>query len=103
MHWLAKDACPNDSLFFQYSGFFSSALQHQSLLTPAGHGGQPRDPDGDEVVDCCQVSQIGGYDTVIYPKDFRQVGLINRDEMHRIMSVRLYTIFDSRERLHSQF
>lgn len=32
MQWLVKDAKPNDSLFFHYSG----------------HGGQTKDLDGDE-------------------------------------------------------
>lgn len=76
MHWLVKDARPNDSLFFHYSG----------------HGGQTRDLDGDEA---------DGYDEVIYPVDFRQTGHITDDEMHRIMvtplqaGVRLTAIFDS--------
>ncbi|KAK0109956.1 Ca(2+)-dependent cysteine protease [Cadophora gregata] len=76
MHWLVKDARPNDSLFFHYSG----------------HGGQTKDLDGDEE---------DGYDEVIYPVDFRQVGHIVDDEMHRIMvtplhpGVRLTAIFDS--------
>lgn len=76
MHWLVKDARPNDSLFFHYSG----------------HGGQTRDLDGDEE---------DGYDEVIYPVDFRQVGHITDDEMHRILvrplaaGVRLTAIFDS--------
>ncbi|KAL9105014.1 MAG: hypothetical protein Q9163_000111 [Psora crenata] len=76
MHWLVKDAKPNDSLFFHYSG----------------HGGQTQDLDGDEE---------DGYDEVIYPVDFRQVGHITDDEMHRIMvqslqpGVRLTAIFDS--------
>ncbi|KAI1319573.1 caspase domain-containing protein [Xylariaceae sp. FL0255] len=76
MHWLVKDARPNDSLFFHYSG----------------HGGQTKDLDGDEA---------DGYDEVIYPVDFRQVGHITDDEMHRIMvqplqaGVRLTAIFDS--------
>ncbi|RFU32523.1 Acting on peptide bonds (peptidase), partial [Scytalidium lignicola] len=76
MHWLVKDAQPNDSLFFHYSG----------------HGGQTKDLDGDEP---------DGYDEVIYPVDFRQVGHIVDDEMHRIMvqplkpGVRLTAIFDS--------
>lgn len=76
MHWLVKDAQPNDSLFFHYSG----------------HGGQTKDRDGDEP---------DGYDEVIYPVDFRQVGHITDDEMHRIMvrvlapGVRLTAIFDS--------
>ncbi|KAB2580972.1 Metacaspase-1A [Lasiodiplodia hormozganensis] len=76
MHWLVKDARPNDSLFFHYSG----------------HGGQTKDLDGDEE---------DGYDEVIYPVDFRQAGHIVDDEMHRIMvqslqpGVRLTAIFDS--------
>lgn len=76
MHWLVKDAKPNDSLFFHYSG----------------HGGQTPDLDGDEE---------DGYDEVIYPVDFRAVGHIVDDEMHRIMvqslqpGVRLTAIFDS--------
>jgi len=76
MHWLVKDARPNDSLFFHYSG----------------HGGQTKDLDGD-IED--------GYAEVIYPVDFRQVGHIVDDEMHRILvtplvpGVRLTAIFDS--------
>jgi metacaspase-1 len=76
MHWLVKDARPNDSLFFHYSG----------------HGGQTPDLDGDE---------DDGYDEVIYPVDFRTQGHIVDDEMHRIMvkslppGVRLTAIFDS--------
>ncbi|KAL9128424.1 MAG: hypothetical protein Q9175_007527, partial [Cornicularia normoerica] len=76
MHWLVKDAKPNDSLFFHYSG----------------HGGQTPDKDGDE---------DDGYDEVIYPVDFRQTEHIVDDEMHRIMvqslmpGVRLTAIFDS--------
>ncbi|KAG5297441.1 metacaspase CasA [Histoplasma ohiense] len=76
MHWLVKDARPNDSLFFHYSG----------------HGGQTKDLDGDEE---------DGNDEVIYPVDFRSAGHIVDDEMHRIMvksllpGVRLTAIFDS--------
>jgi len=76
MHWLVKDAQPNDSLFFHYSG----------------HGGQTKDLDGDEE---------DGYDEVIYPVDFRSAGHIVDDEMHRILvaplqpGVRLTAIFDS--------
>ncbi|EON65215.1 hypothetical protein W97_04452 [Coniosporium apollinis CBS 100218] len=76
MHWLVKDAQPNDSLFFHYSG----------------HGGQTKDLDGDE---------DDGYDEVIYPSDFREKGHITDDEMHRILvnplqpGVRLTAIFDS--------
>ncbi|GAB7331744.1 hypothetical protein MBLNU13_g03715t2 [Cladosporium sp. NU13] len=76
MHWLVKDARPNDSLVFHYSG----------------HGGQTEDLDGDEE---------DGYDEVVYPVDFRQAGHIVDDEMHDIMvkplqpGVRLTAIFDS--------
>lgn len=76
MHWLVKDARPNDSLFFHYSG----------------HGGRTKDLDGDE---------DDGYDEVIYPVDFRTGGHIVDDEMHRILvqplapGVRLTAIFDS--------
>ncbi|CAZ83713.1 unnamed protein product [Tuber melanosporum] len=76
MHWLVKDAQPNDSLFFHYSG----------------HGGQTKDLDGDEG---------DGYDETIYPVDFRYNGHIVDDDMHRIMvaplkpGVRLTAIFDS--------
>ncbi|KAI9843307.1 MAG: Ca(2+)-dependent cysteine protease [Thelocarpon superellum] len=76
MHWLVRDARPNDSLFFHYSG----------------HGGQTPDLDGDE---------DDGYDEVIYPVDFRQAGHIVDDDMHDIMvkpllpGVRLTAIFDS--------
>ncbi|KAK0728304.1 peptidase C14, caspase domain-containing protein [Lasiosphaeria miniovina] len=75
MYWLVKDARPNDALFFHYSG----------------HGSQTKDLDGDEE---------DGYE-VIYPVDFRQVGHITDDEMHRITvrplqaGVRLTAIFDS--------
>jgi hypothetical protein len=57
-----------------------------------GHGGRKKEIDGDE---------DDGYDEVIYPVDFRQVGHIEDDEMHRIMiqplqlGVRLTSIFDS--------
>ena len=91
MHWLVKDAMPNDSLFFHYSGKLLSRFVCASL-TLAGHGGQTKDLDGDEE---------DGYDEVIYPVDFRQVGHIVDDEMHRIMvkslqpGVRLTAIFDS--------
>ena len=62
------------------------------LTGKLGHGGQTKDLDGDEE---------DGYDEVIYPVDFRQVGHIVDDEMHRIMvmplqpGVRLTAIFDS--------
>ncbi|KAF7791691.1 hypothetical protein EIP86_002714 [Pleurotus ostreatoroseus] len=54
MQWLVNGAQPNDSLFFHYSG----------------HGGQTKDVDGDEA---------DGFDEVIYPVDFKQVGHIVDD------------------------
>jgi hypothetical protein len=92
MHWLVKDAQPNDSLFFHYSGGSYVLNLSWSCWRDAGHGGQTKDLDGDEE---------DGYDEVIYPVDFRQVGHIVDDEMHRIMvtplqpGVRLTAIFDS--------
>ncbi|OAR02562.1 hypothetical protein LLEC1_04118 [Akanthomyces lecanii] len=76
MQWLVRDAKPNDSLFFHYSG----------------HGGQTKDLDSDEP---------DSYDEVIYPVDFRQNGHISDDEMHDAMvrplcaGVRLTAIFNS--------
>ncbi|KTW27763.1 hypothetical protein T552_02203 [Pneumocystis carinii B80] len=75
MKWLVKDARPNDSLFFHYSG----------------HGGQIDDLDGDEE---------DGSDEVIYPSDFDRAGYITDDEMHNILvrplppGCRLTAIFD---------
>ena len=95
MQWLVRDARPNDSLFFHYSGEPCTArapvVAATDTSTP-GHGGQTPDLDGDE---------DDGYDEVIYPVDFRQVGHIVDDEMHDIMvkpllpGVRLTAIFDS--------
>ncbi|CDK25715.1 unnamed protein product [Kuraishia capsulata CBS 1993] len=76
MKWLVKDAKPNDSLFFHYSG----------------HGGQTKDLDGDE---------YDGNDETIYPLDFEQSGMIVDDEMHQLLvdtlpaGVRLTALFDS--------
>jgi hypothetical protein len=76
MHWLVRDARPNDSLFFHYSG----------------HGGQTKDLDGDEE---------DGFDEVIYPLDFKRTSHIVDDEMHMIMvsglpaGCRLTAIFDA--------
>jgi len=76
MQWLVRDAHPNDSLFFHYSG----------------HGGQTKDRDGDEG---------DGFDEVIYPVDYQQTSHIVDDEMHALMvrplpaGCRLTAIFDS--------
>ncbi|KAK9239944.1 caspase domain-containing protein [Lipomyces kononenkoae] len=76
MQWLVRNAQPNDSLFFHYSG----------------HGGQTPDLDGDEE---------DGYDEVIYPVDYQTAGHLVDDDMHDIMvrplqpGVRLTAIFDS--------
>lgn len=92
MHWLVKDAQPNDSLFFHYSGKHLARWFRGHTNNSVGHGGQTPDLDGDE---------DDGYDEVIYPVDFRVTGHIVDDEMHRIMvqslrpGVRLTAIFDS--------
>lgn len=76
MQWLVRDARPNDSLWFHYSG----------------HGGQTKDHDGDEG---------DGYDEVIYPMDHETAGHLVDDDMHEIMvrplpiGCRLTAIFDS--------
>ncbi|THV07391.1 hypothetical protein K435DRAFT_772718 [Dendrothele bispora CBS 962.96] len=76
MSWLVRDAAPNDSLFFHYSG----------------HGGRAKDEDGDE---------DDGYDEVIYPVDHKESGHIVDDLMHEIMvrplppGCRLTAIYDS--------
>lgn len=75
MQWLTRNASPNDSLFFHYSG----------------HGGQTKDLDGDEA---------DGFDEVIYPMDHEAKGHIVDDLMHDIMvktlppGCRLTAIFD---------
>lgn len=96
MHWLVKDAQPNDSLFFHYSGEFRlesmKRVNGETNSFDLGHGGQTPDLDGDEE---------DGNDEVVYPVDFRVAGHIVDDEMHRIMvqslrpGVRLTAIFDS--------
>ncbi|KAK3817999.1 MAG: caspase domain-containing protein [Linnemannia elongata] len=60
MRWLVRDARPDDSFFFHYSG----------------HGGQAKDEDGDE---------DDGYDETIYPVDHEEAGVIVDDEMHAIL------------------
>ncbi|KAK2460320.1 hypothetical protein APHAL10511_007709 [Amanita phalloides] len=76
MQWLVKDARPNDSLFFHYSG----------------HGGQTKDLDGDE---------DDGFDEVVYPMDFKTKSHIVDDLLHDILvkplppGCRLTAIFDS--------
>ncbi|ODV63035.1 caspase family protein, partial [Ascoidea rubescens DSM 1968] len=75
MCWLVKDASPNDSLFFHYSG----------------HGSQVKDIDGDE---------DDGFDETIIPLDFEENGQILDDEMHELIvrtlpeGCRLTALFD---------
>jgi hypothetical protein len=75
MQWLVRDAKPNDSLFFHFSG----------------HGGQTKDTSGDEE---------DGYDEVIYPVDYKTAGHLVDDKLHEIMvkplpaGCRLTAIFD---------
>ncbi|KZT42184.1 peptidase C14 [Sistotremastrum suecicum HHB10207 ss-3] len=76
MQWLVRDARPDDSLFFHYSG----------------HGGQTKDLDGDEE---------DGQDEVIYPMDFKETSHIVDDvtNMTQVKPLppgcRLTAIFDS--------
>ncbi|RCK64654.1 Metacaspase-1 [Candida viswanathii] len=81
IQWLVKDARPNDSLFFHYSG----------------HGGQTEDqPDENG-----QYDEDDGYDEVIYPLDFETNGFIVDDLLHTMMvktlpqGCRLTALFDS--------
>ena len=60
MYWLVIGAQPNDSLLIHY----------------AGHGGQKKDYDGDE---------LDGSDEIIYPLDFESAGIIVDDEMNSIL------------------
>ncbi|KAI0244063.1 Ca(2+)-dependent cysteine protease, partial [Massospora cicadina] len=75
MKWLVTDACPNDSLFFHFSG----------------HGSQKEDKDGDEA---------DGSDETICPLDYDKAGMIVDDEMNSILvqtlppGCRLTAIFD---------
>jgi len=75
MQWLIKEAKPDDSYFFHYSG----------------HGGLTEDLNGDEE---------SGFDDVIYPLDFEQAGSIIDDDIHDIMvrplpqGARLTALFD---------
>ncbi|KAL1920157.1 uncharacterized protein VTP21DRAFT_1303 [Calcarisporiella thermophila] len=76
MQWLVRNAQPNDSYFFHYSG----------------HGGQARDLDGDEE---------DGMDETIYPLDHTSAGMLTDDEMHYYLvkplpaGCRLTALFDS--------
>lgn len=76
MHRLAFYARAGDSMFFYF----------------AGHGGQIRDLDGDEV---------DGYDEFICPVDYQRSGVISDDEIHEILvkplaaGSRLTALFDS--------
>ncbi|KAL6452960.1 MCA1 Metacaspase-1 [Candida maltosa Xu316] len=81
IQWLVKDARPNDSLFFHYSG----------------HGGQTQDqPD-----EYGNLDEDDGYDEVIYPLDFETNGFIVDDLLHSMMvkplpqGCRLTALFDS--------
>lgn len=73
--WLVRNAQPNDSLFFHFSG----------------HGGRTEDLDGDET---------DGYDDVIYPVDYTKAGFIVDDDLHNILvkpllpGVRLTALLD---------
>lgn len=76
MQWLTRNASPNDSYFFHYSG----------------HGGLVPDQDGDEE---------SGFDSCVYPLDFETAGPLIDDEMHDLMvkplppGCRLMALFDA--------
>ncbi|OBT54395.1 metacaspase-1 [Pseudogymnoascus sp. 24MN13] len=86
MHWLVKDARPNDALFFHYSGM-SGYLSDGFSDTEA----KPKTSTATNPGDVAVIDHV----------DIRQVGHIVDDEMHRIMvtplspGVRLTAIFDS--------
>ncbi|KAI0096788.1 hypothetical protein GGR51DRAFT_566969 [Nemania sp. FL0031] len=86
MHWLVKDANPDDSLFFYYSGHEGPTKDNEDN-NDAGEDNN----DGDE----------DGYSSTIVPVDFQPVGYITNEEMHRIMveplqaGVKLTAIFDT--------
>ncbi|KAI9227365.1 MAG: metacaspase [Piptocephalis tieghemiana] len=74
--WLVHGAQPGDSLFFHYSG----------------HGGLTKNLDNTEV---------SGFDTTIYPLDFRTKGQIRDNTLHQALvkplpkGARLTAVFDS--------
>ena len=71
MQWLVNAAQPNDSLFFHCMCMLPYVFHTPSDETAdSGHGGQTKDVDGDEA---------DGFDEVIYPVDFKQVGHIVDD------------------------
>lgn len=53
MHWLVKDAQPNDSLFFHCELTLrdrrSCSYVAYSNMSDSGHGGQVKDRNGDEI------------------------------------------------------
>ncbi|KAJ3372487.1 Ca(2+)-dependent cysteine protease [Allomyces arbusculus] len=75
MQWLVRDAQPNDSLLFHYSG----------------HGSKQKDEDGDEE---------DGHDETIVPLDYEKAGQITDDTLHDVLvknlpaGVRLTCIMD---------
>ena len=49
MHWLVRDAKPDDSYFFHCTLISHLCVDHvMHLYSVSGHGGQTKDPDGDE-------------------------------------------------------
>ena len=60
MHWLVKDARPNDSLFVHFSGTSrqGSSLHYIWLTIRIGHGGRTPDLDGDEEDGRCALSKV---------------------------------------------
>lgn len=82
MQWLVRDAQPNDSLWFHYSGHGGQTKVSLSVNVAICRLNLCQDLDGDE---------DDGYDETIYPVDHETAGMIVDDEMHDIM-VRLLPI-----------
>ena len=79
-----RGAQPNDSLFFHCEPglvLLIADLTFELWCADSGHGGQTKDLDGDEA---------DGYDEVIYPLDFKQVGHIVDDVRVLHVFVRSY-------------
>lgn len=78
-------------LYEDANGLLKTPNQTTLFFHFSGHGGQTKDLDGDEE---------DGYDDVIYPVDYSQVGFIVDDQLHDIMirpllpGVRLTALMD---------
>jgi metacaspase-1 len=76
MQWLVRDAQPNDSLWFHYSGHGGQTKVGLPVNMMRCQLNLCQDLDGDE---------DDGYDETIYPVDHETAGMIVDDLMHDIM------------------